>query len=148
MRTSICVFLLFIFLSPLPAAQGKVPCDRGLRDMGVNTDRLKLVRTVPDNHAIFITDKDNLIWDLVHTPGWSPDRAINIDRAFHGGRPSLHCTRHNTLEGVTWELDYDKWEPTATPLNLAAHAFLEVLPHLLFHTATSQSQLKGVEQPC
>jgi YD repeat-containing protein len=153
-----CVYalLFWLVLSPFPAAQPcKVPCEsniyRGLRDMGVDPHHLELIHPAADNHAIFVKDKDGAIWELVHTPGWSQDQAVFIDKIFHGkstdmsfrhvGRPSMQCTRHNTPDGIVWELDYDKWEPSKLS-NLTAHFFLEVLPHALLHTATSQTDIQ------
>lgn len=68
-----------------------------------------------------------------------------VSKLFHGSKesyrqiakPSLHFTYY--AETDIWKVHFDKWCPRFTaPLTIAAHFSMEVLPHILFGSQTSQ----------
>lgn len=107
----------------------------------------------PDGHAAYAEPRsceiDPLAESLKDEKHWRkeiPEIAMMLHKTPEGYRyrstPSLNVHVHQDVYtncGRVYEIDLDRWSPGwDTPVNSIRHIFLEVLPHHMFSTTTSQ----------
>jgi len=123
--------------------------------------QIKVLSIEPDGHIEYVRAINTIgpdpIWFYIenHPEEFKPEKMKWITKLFHHGDfisyrqesiPSLHLTIHGEeIKNPVWGIDIDKCRPALSkPICLLHHTFFEVLPHLIFHSATSQKEIESL----
>ena len=148
------IFLILLLSSACFAESNNIETNSksSLQHLDNLDTKISIIGINSDGHSEYIIptiiDYDPISrYIQTHPKEFKQDHAKCILKLFHKnvlysyrqiGHPSLHFTKQKG--NYIWEIDIDKWRgsPTA-PIALFKHTIFEVLPHLIFHTSTSQN---------
>jgi hypothetical protein len=147
---ALLLVVVFCLFSRCDAQAGRDNIIRGITRIGLG-DKVDVVQGGRGWLVKSLSSKDEIANYIKENPRSFRKEFGAISYMFHGtsegyrqiAHPSMHFVYYKRIQ--TWSVHFDIWCPLVKkPLTIAKHVGLEVIPHAIFRTRTSQSKIKNL----